>query len=229
MCGEHKGYSGKTSADTGSSPRVRGTRVGQHLVRLLRVDHPRVCGEHSNQERWDPCPMGSSPRVRGTRIRAVLDCRSCRIIPACAGNTKCRRAAARWSWDHPRVCGEHNQSAQMSTDLTGSSPRVRGTPGARHLVWNHPGIIPACAGNTQVVFEKPRIARDHPRVCGEHSILSLDAVSSLGSSPRVRGTLRAVRANPRRTGIIPACAGNTALLVHEGRIDGDHPRVCGEH
>ena len=51
----------------------------------------------------------------------------------------------------------------------------------------------------------------------------------MGSSPRVRGTLRGRRAWRPRAGIIPACAGNTLLAY--GLISNleDHPRVCGEH
>ena len=50
-----------------------------------------------------------------------------------------------------------------------------------------------------------------------------------GSSPRVRGAQRDVRARCEHLGIIPACAGNTVrdrpwLLWVQ-----DHPRVCGEH
>ena len=71
--------------------------------------------------------------------------------------------------------------------------------------------------------------RDHPRACGEHVIVSVVLLSSSGSSPRMRGTLRRRGINPQAAGIIPAHAGNTvsAWPVH-GSIR-DHPRACGEH
>ncbi len=87
VCGEHQGRIGPACRNTGSSPRVRGTRrarpAGTRQTRIIPAcagntlyggrcswgpaDHPRVCGEHD----WFPRPIvymgGSSPRVRGTR------------------------------------------------------------------------------------------------------------------------------------------------------------------
>ena len=71
--------------------------------------------------------------------------------------------------------------------------------------------------------------RDHPRVCGEHTVPIALAVTSVGSSPRVRGTLRNEQGNVPRQGIIPACAGNTIAVLSIGVVLRDHPRVCGEH
>ena len=51
----------------------------------------------------------------------------------------------------------------------------------------------------------------------------------MGSSPRVRGTLKRQPPQLRPEGIIPACAGNTTDLMTKGMQNGDHPRVCGEH
>ena len=52
-------------------------------------------------------------------------------------------------------------------------------------------IIPAYAGNTlnQKLFEK--MIKDHPRVCGEHPSDIGVLHRQGGSSPRMRGTLRA--------------------------------------
>ena len=75
------------------------------------------------------------------------------------------------------------------------------------------GIIPACAGSTITVNVGVSRHRDHPRMCGEHSLVSAVNVLTVGSSPHVRGAhlfyhlLVAVR------GIIPACAGSTDLLT----------------
>ena len=51
----------------------------------------------------------------------------------------------------------------------------------------------------------------------------------MGSSPRVRGTLKNHCTTPISAGIIPACAGNTSWRCGWTCRDGDHPRVCGEH
>ena len=50
-----------------------------------------------------------------------------------------------------------------------------------------------------------------------------------GSSPRMRGTHQVRRRRCHLTGIIPAYAGNTGGMVLSPIVEGDHPRVCGEH
>ena len=91
----------------------------------------------------------------------------------------------------------------------GSSPRMRGTrlKGSYHMPTF--GIIPAYAGNTCPKLAASMLHRDHPRVCGEHTASTQVLRRSLGSSPRMRGTLLRVRAERQSTGIIPAYAGNT--------------------
>ena len=49
-----------------------------------------------------------------------------------------------------------------------------------------------------------------------------------GSSPRVRGTGLSLRSVFPASGIIPACAGNSATCEARCRVVRDHPRVCGE-
>ena len=152
-----------------------------------------------------------------------------RIIPACAGNTAQWTSRTNRLRDHPRVCGEHRRACRQRPMIRGSSPRVRGTPYRYRDVVGFEGIIPACAGNTHGNSGLPRDIRDHPRVCGEHGQRCQPAVPQLGSSPRVRGTLAPEQDAVRRSGIIPACAGNTYFELVHFLIYGDHPRVCGEH
>ena len=106
---------------------------------------------------------------------------------------------------------------------------MRGTPNRYRIVFATPGIIPAYAGNTRGLRMMLSRVRDHPRVCGEHSVVPLALESSAGSSPRMRGTLGVgVRRNVGN-GIIPAYAGNTAAVDIFCSATWDHPRVCGEH
>ena len=130
--------------------------------------------------------------------------------------------------DHPRVCGEQSVRWRVAFGCLGSSPRVRGT--AKDLVIERPegGIIPACAGNSPVVAPPASVRRDHPRVCGEQLLLRQETHPVLGSSPRVRGTVK-LKGDVRGSfGIIPACAGNSSSLTVRNSSHGDHPRVCGE-
>ena len=109
MCGEHLNAVAGGNADTGSSPRVRGTHelpvvlpealgiipacAGNTLYNagasIISGDHPRVCGEH------------------GVLIQRLIGLYG--IIPACAGNTLWCGLGSAIGRDHPRVCGEHPQ------------------------------------------------------------------------------------------------------------------------
>ena len=91
----------------------------------------------------------------------------------------------------------------------GSSPRVRGTQCYGQPSPQSTGIIPACAGNTSQGWNRRYPERDHPRVCGEHTLTEAGDRISQGSSPRVRGTPPTREEKLGENGIIPACAGNT--------------------
>ena len=107
VCGEHDTRGIRRLHNSGSSPRVRGTRCAPskpvHLTGIIpacagntlpgagRVqphrDHPRVCGEHPWRGLSRFLVLGSSPRVRGTLCAAMISSCITGIIPACAGNT----------------------------------------------------------------------------------------------------------------------------------------------
>ena len=53
-------------------------------------------------------------------------------------------------------------------------------------------------------------------------------MSSAGSSPRVRGTVRGVKWYPAQMRFIPACAGNRRGYRRRHPKNAVHPRVCGE-
>ena len=72
--------------------------------------------------------IGLSPRVRGTLFVQFDDEFITRFIPACAGNADRLPAPGNRRTVHPRVCGERGVSVEALGRLSGSSPRVRGTP-----------------------------------------------------------------------------------------------------
>ena len=172
---------------------------------------------------------GSSPRVRGTPSRNPVQPPRPGIIPACAGNTQKRTLGGEGDRDHPRVCGEHFLPIHLMWSWSGSSPRVRGTLDCCRDHAQDAGIIPACAGNTFSFSVAYSRSWDHPRVCGEHPWIAVQAVENAGSSPRVRGTRGQDECVEVAVGIIPACAGNTLTTGPPRRWSRDHPRVCGEH
>ena len=166
--------------------------------------------------------------MRGTATSADRRRWARRFIPACAGNGSTASTAPSTWTVHPRVCGERTTLQNTRHTSPGSSPRVRGTVigmSERRLADR---FIPACAGNGRRGATGPAIRPVHPRVCGERSERWTSAVTSTGSSPRVRGTgARALQVDDHHR-FIPACAGNGCLLAEHHRQAAVHPRVCGE-
>ena len=228
-CGEHLRCFLSTIVGEGSSPRMRGTPrllyprhhghgiIPAHAGNTPWVgttiddaeDHPRACGEHPFRSSRIEFLTGSSPRMRGTLLDLQDLAGHSRIIPAHAGNTRSPMRSVSRCRDHPRACGEHNWSDMQTMREPGSSPRMRGTQtmGARTI--QQSGIIPAHAGNTVRYVGGDAGPVDHPRACGEHTIIVMAALGGVGSSPRMRGTPTANLTCILTRGIIPAHAGNT--------------------
>ncbi len=218
---------------TGSSPLVRGALVVEdeevdgagiiparagstkpvcHVLPDLR-DHPRSCGEHRLTRFRQLKLLGSSPLVRGAQAYDVPFSVSDGIIPARAGSTRSSCPPACACRDHPRSCGEHWMEDQGRSRSSGSSPLVRGAPGAdprRDVV---DGIIPARAGSTSSAVSTANAAKDHPRSCGEHLDCHDYHSFFVGSSPLVRGAPTALISSELSAGIIPARAGSTACNI----------------
>ena len=73
---------------------------------------------------------------------------------------------------------------------------------------------PAYAGNTSDPSSTIPVFRDRPRA---------------GSPPLARGILYYFIKNIKRTGITPACAGNTYQVYVKASMAKDHPRLRGEY
>ncbi len=217
----------------GSSPRARGTLDAEGVVAQLQrfipacagntasmqrnislfAVHPRVRGEHPmkvfNSHVW----AGSSPRARGTQFLGLCFFSLERFIPACAGNTMERNAARRNCPVHPRVRGEHAAHPANGDNPDGSSPRARGT---RLSPWVSviplAGSSPRARGTPHRDRPKTPCKAVHPRVRGEHPLISTTPWRAYGSSPRARGTPLEPVAAAEPVRFIPACAGNTVVV-----------------
>ena len=131
--------------------------------------------------------------------------------------------------DHPRGCGEHFSAFPQVGYMDGSSPRMRGAHRRPDPADHGTGIIPADAGSTDEVISPIRYSRDHPRGCGEHSILGVLLPCTPGSSPRMRGAHQWAPWVLKTARIIPADAGSTIRPMVVAPYTEDHPRGCGEH
>ncbi len=113
--------------------------------------------------------------------------------------------------------------------MSGSAPRVRGTPKAGCGAVPACRFSPACAGNTLVQKTAPVHRSVQPRVCGEHHLRCLGKIRKRGSAPRVRGTPVSGRGRVVQRRFSPACAGNTEEPSPGPPPPPVQPRVCGEH
>ena len=152
-----------------------------------------------------------------------------RIIPTGAGLTDAPQLDTKAFGDHPRGCGAHVIKCRRYEFIPGSSPRVRGSLARRARLTLQLGIIPAGAGLTTPAAKKRASAGDHPRGCGAHTALLVEMPAVLGSSPRVRGSLRNPLLVLSIIGIIPAGAGLTSCRCHWCCQCRNHPRGCGAH
>ena len=168
MCGEHGVAGADVEHGAGIIPACAGSTSAPSSTAPGWRDHPRMCGEHVWPARMLSTSQGSSPHVRGARGRGQGQVRLPGIIPACAGSTTSPRASAARRRDHPRMCGEHNTLSVTLDVPQGSSPHVRGAPPPQGGRAAGRGIIPACAGSTDVRVPKKLLGEDHPRMCGEH-------------------------------------------------------------
>ena len=228
--GENLAVPPRRATSRGSSPRGRGKRPGRSGVlrhagliparagKTARsgtrphrtAAHPRAGGENAYVRKLNAHGAGSSPRGRGKLTSLDLREVSLGLIPARAGKTITRRNRPRPSRAHPRAGGENSLRLESAAWSPGSSPRGRGKREGGHPGLARGGLIPARAGKTEACHSSrlPRWA--HPRAGGENSCPSWPRATTLGSSPRGRGKLRARERGVNRSGLIPARAGKTS-------------------
>ena len=89
-------------------------------------------------------------------------------------------------------------------------------------------ITPAYAGKTCSSYYKIQLLRDHPRLRGKDSIISVCCVSEPGSPPLTRERQSLPKKLPVEEGITPAYAGKTFPLSSQEVTNEDHPRLRGK-
>ena len=160
---------GMGSVMCGSSPRMWGT---------LRLRNDLGTGD-----RFIPTHVGNSP------MRMIDFLQVPRFIPTHVGNSVRPDAQCSERSVHPHACGELQLPLNNVVDPSGSSPRMWGT----HNVIPHlsPGLrfIPTHVGNSHIPALSCPMATVHPHACGELRVVAWIRRRSVGSSPRMWGTL----------------------------------------
>ena len=204
--GEPKALSGHFQ---GIIPAYAGSTTRASKARRQPADHPRIRGEHRTVRTELDCTAGSSPHTRGALEIHPIASLGFGIIPAYAGSTHHSPQFDPAHGDHPRIRGEH--------------------PSGDRDIYNRPRIIPAYAGSTCSRATPSTTPADHPRIRGEHINTDARNAQTEGSSPHTRGARPVHDAGAGRPGIIPAYAGSTSWRLTDAMVEGDHPRIRGEH
>ena len=150
------------------------------------------------------------------------------FIPAPAGNRVEKNTSRLLAAVHPRACGEQRTYGFMGGSSSGSSPRLRGTVEGRRRGRPRQRFIPAPAGNRIRPVSRVRAPPVHPRACGEQGNRLAIIRTSLGSSPRLRGTGLLQFETLLLGRFIPAPAGNRPRPGGAASSRSVHPRACGE-
>ena len=213
----------------GLIPARAGSTPGLCMARPWSRAHPRLCGEHSLTPVSVMPLWGSSPPVRGARCGFAVVIIPRGLIPARAGNTRQLSLHVCIMRAHPRSRGEHHALLPTTSIDQGSSPLARGTRFAQTPDSRRAGLIPARAGNTEVLDVSGAVEGAHPRSRGEHSPFGFANVTCWGSSPLARGTPTRKFSRFCSPGLIPARAGNTRFDKRADFATWAHPRSRGEH
>ena len=115
-----------------------------------------------------------------------------RITPAYAGKSGGTPETAGNQRDHPRLCGEKTATHRAWKKRRGSPPPMRGKANAGHTKGLRNRITPAYAGKRHSGTSTFSKIKDHPRLCGEKSLILCTSYNRKGSPPPMRG-----KAHPR--------------------------------
>ncbi len=111
----------------------------------------------------------------------------------------------------------------------GSSPRIRGTLYTFYSPLVYLRFIPVHTGNTITTCHWVWLVTVHPRAYGEHPFILFMIITTIGSSPCIRGTQNQFKCFHGNNRFIPVHTGNTEFSLTYSRSITVHPRAYGEH
>ncbi len=229
MRGDHPQSGEQLQLTLGPTPHARGPQARRNARRRPGGTNPACAGTTTPR----PAPARrprDQPRMRGEPLGDdVYVTVHNGTNPACAGTTRPSTAPRSFCGDQPRMRGDHTMAAMSGPTCTGPTPHARGPQSWARSPMYLVGTNPACAGTTRWPPCRGRLARDQPRMRGDHRAglgprctwsgptphargpqhqrVSVPAQS--GPTPHARGPRRAAVAGVRRPGTNPACAGTT--------------------
>ena len=122
----------------GTSPHLRGNRVGGPDEGARYGDIPAPTGEPYFVDAWLPDHEGTSPHLRGNPEPGRWGLHGGGDIPAPTGEPLVSTCRISFRWGHPRTCGGTARQETLSNNRQGTSPHLRGNP----------GVIEACHTRT---------------------------------------------------------------------------------
>ena len=192
-------------------------------------EHPRIRGENAVLRKASNGNVGTSPHTRGKPVSAVAPLVGDRNIPAYAGKTGFRKAAAEVNQEHPRIRGENGVLRLIHPPKGGTSPHTRGKRANLLRFDCEQRNIPAYAGKTLWVVTNTQSAEEHPRIRGENDRLWTGVQHACGTSPHTRGKLVWFVKLESCDRNIPAYAGKTSRAACTAFSAAEHPRIRGEN
>ncbi len=247
-CGELNSQSQRGTTPVGSSPRMWGTPgvgqgddegprfipthvgnspTGQRIQGSIPV-HPHACGELYENPHLPPLRVGSSPRMWGTLLDGLRVRVPIRFIPTHVGNSASTSSSHSRISVHPHACGELGIRVPSAISITGSSPRMWGTPGTARSSPVSFRFIPTHVGNSERKTDLPVRISVHPHACGELLNFRPALLLLLGSSPRMWGTPPPPPQTPKKSRFIPTHVGNSSRCSSCATRWSVHPHACGE-
>ena len=108
-------------------------------------------------------------------------------------------------------------------------PAYAGNTPPTHPATSPTTAHPAYAGNTSSQAHPGPLRRAHPRIRGEHLLMTWENPRPAGSPPHTRGTPPQRPERQDERGLTPAYAGNTLTMLKVPVCITAHPRIRGEH
>ena len=193
----------------------------------MREVYPRLRGGSRIVAGYAVALAGLSPPTRGIHGMPPNSARSCRSIPAYAGDPGWRISALIASAVYPRLRGGSECPIRLAQRAHGLSPPTRGIPLLSLAAAVAIRSIPAYAGDPELRRPSAKLTAVYPRLRGGSTYSLKRRVCQCGLSPPTRGIHYLAARRRARFRSIPAYAGDPTLSRCVIRRRMVYPRLRG--